>query len=560
MEPEGAVNVRAAGPDRRPASGRRDLLVLGLVGLVLFFWRLGSRDLWPPDEPRFACVAREMWNRGDYSVLSLNDRLYTDKPPLFFWAINGFGRLLGGIDEWAARLPSAVAGLLALLLIYLLGTRLYERRTGLIGALVFATALQIVARARWASIDMTLNVFVLGAILLLWLGTERGDEGLFLNRWAWVLMGLATLAKGPVGLVLPLLAILPVLIIERDGKGMRRLFLPTGALLYLGVTLAWFGLFAYRLGIGLAFGALMHQNVERYVDAWNAQHPVWFYLWRFPLGFLPWSLLLPWAIAQAFAPEERERRRAAVFLLGWIAAILLFFSFSTGKRGVYVIPAYPAAAILVARLLSRGSWDLVPGATGAAEAIAAARRRLRLPLLLWLTLAALLAAGLPVAALRKQPGLLAPAAAIGAVFLAGAVAALVLHRRDRAARATLCLIGSAAAAIVLAIGAAQPAMNRYKNVRGFAEEVKARLPPGVRFGTTESKAEAWIIYTGRFAEILRTPESVLGFLEQDGPARLVIEGGVLRHVRPQVPGGWEEVLRGRVGNQEYVLLARGPAP
>src|SRR5262245_7326776 len=114
-----------------PVNARPDWRRIGLLlaaGAALFLWRLGSHDLWPPDEPRFALVAKEMWQRGDYSVLSLNDHLYTDKPPLFFWAINGFGRILGGIDEWAARLPSAVSTLLAMLLIERLGTWLYDRK------------------------------------------------------------------------------------------------------------------------------------------------------------------------------------------------------------------------------------------------------------------------------------------------------------------------------------------------------------------------------------------------------------------------------------------------
>src|SRR5206468_9719394 len=187
------------------AAARRwpGLLLLTAAGLLVFFWRLGSHDLWPPDEPRFALVAREMWTRGDYSVLSLNNHLYTDKPPLFFWAINGFGRLLGGIDEWAARLPSAVSAVLAILLIERLGAWLYDRRTGLLAALVFATSLQILERGRWASIDMTLNLFVLSAIVLLWLGRSRRDREGVLIAAGWVMMGLATLAKGPVGLVLP---------------------------------------------------------------------------------------------------------------------------------------------------------------------------------------------------------------------------------------------------------------------------------------------------------------------------------------------------------------------
>ena len=107
---------------------------LVLFGLVLFGWRLGGHDLWPPDEPRFGLVAREMLERGDPIVLSRNGRLYTDKPPLFFWAIDAFAILRGGtVDETAARLPSLLGAVLALLLVARLGERLYDRSTGILG-------------------------------------------------------------------------------------------------------------------------------------------------------------------------------------------------------------------------------------------------------------------------------------------------------------------------------------------------------------------------------------------------------------------------------------------
>ncbi|HXH27405.1 MAG TPA: glycosyltransferase family 39 protein, partial [Candidatus Polarisedimenticolia bacterium] len=339
-------------------AGRGALWLLALGGALLIFWNLGAHDLWPPDEPRFAEVAREMSQRGDPTLLWLNDRLYTDKPPLFFWAINAFGALHGRIDEWAARMPSAVATFLALWLILRLGTRMYDRRTGLLGAFVFLTSVQIAIRARWASIDMTLNLFVLAAILLLWeggesAGSEQTRRGRLAVLGAWGCMGLATLAKGPVGLVLPLLAVGSTLGLQRRWQSLRFIAPVSGMLLYLVVVMAWFGPFAARLGLSEALAVTTHQTVERYVDAWNAQHPVWYYLWRFPAGFFPWIMLLPWGIAQALGEGRKDaaRRRSSIFLLVWMASIFLFFSFSTGKRGVYIIPLYPAAAILVGRLL-----------------------------------------------------------------------------------------------------------------------------------------------------------------------------------------------------------------
>lgn len=543
MDGPGTVNARA----RR---ARRALLVA--AGLLLFFWRLGSHDLWPPDEPRFALVAKEMWMKGDYAVLSLNDRLYTDKPPLFFWAINGFGRLLGGIDEWAARLPSALSTVLAMLLIERLGARLYDPRTGLLGALVFATSLQILERGRWASIDMTLTLFVLSAIALFRLGRDRPDRQAACFITAWGLMGLATLAKGPVGLVLPVLAALPSALLERDWRAARRMFDLRGVALYLLITLSWFGIFAWRLGLDHALWVLMHQNVDRYVGAWNATHPVWYYLWRFPVGFFPWIVFLPWGIAQALSREESDRRGAALFLLTWIAAIFLFFSFSTGKRGVYIIPLYPAAAILVGRLLARAGEP----PAGASEA----GRRLRAPLLLWAGVALLLPAALPVATSRHHPELAVLAGAIGFALAAGAAAAAVLHLRRRTHAAVACVIGSLLVVAVLATEGLYPWVNRHENIRGFAEQARARLEPGARFATSEEKRDAWVFYTGRFAEKTDTPRDILEYLSRDGPRYLMLEDDLFRTVDLAAVPGVVEVLRGRVAGQEFRLLRKEAPP
>lgn len=556
---DGRVTVNAGSPAESSmespapgAPGRAGLAILLASGLLLFFWRLGSHDLWPPDEPRFALVAQEMWSRGDYSVLSLNNHLYTDKPPLFFWAINGFGRLLGGIDEWAARLPSAVAALLAMFLIARLGGWLYDRRTGLIAALVFATSLHIVARGRWASIDMTLNLFVLAAILLLWRGRVRPETRTASFRVAWVMMGLATLAKGPVGLVLPLLAVVPACLIERDFRAARRMFLASGLALFLLVTLSWFGLFMFRLGPQDAIEVLLHQNVERFVSAWNAAQPVWYYLWRFPAGFSPWIVFLPWGVAQAFAADEKERRGAARFLVTWMAAILLFFSLSTGKRGVYIIPLYPAAAILVARLLARASGT-------AGSAADPARRRLRAPLWIWAGVALLLAVALPVAARRHHAGIAPLAAGLGVLLAAGALAAAVLHARGRGAGAVAALIGSLLLITLVATEGLLPRVNRYENIRGFADRVRQNLQPGVPFATTEGKRDAWVFYTGRFAEETDTPEAIVEYLSRAGPRDLLIEDDLLRRVDLTGVPGVVEVLRGTVAGHSVHLLRKGGA-
>jgi 4-amino-4-deoxy-L-arabinose transferase-like glycosyltransferase len=522
---------------------------LVLFGLLLFGWRLGGHDLWPPDEPRFGLVAREMLERGDPIVLSRNGRLYTDKPPLFFWAIDGFALLRGGtVDETAARLPSLLGSVLALLLVVRLGTRLYDRTTGVLGAILFATSLQILQRARWASIDMTLHLFVLAAILLLWEEAEA-DAGAGRSGWraiaAWGSMGLATLAKGPVGLVLPLLAIVPALLLLRRSRDLRRLFPVAGMALSLLVVAAWFVPFSMRLGFGEAVHIATHQTVERYVNAWNAQQPVWYYVWRFPAGFLPWSFFLPAALFAAFRRRggdpaaEGGERTAAVLLTAWMVAILLFFSFSTGKRGVYIIPIYPAAALLVARLFTRQANRA--GAARAARVFA--------------PFAILAGAALAFVGPRRQPEFRAAAFLVAGLLLAAGAAALL-----GASRRILVVPWSLAAAMtVLMLVACEmvlPGADRRFNMSGFAAEVSARRDPTVPLGTTEEKREAWVFYLGTTVEEVDTPEQILAWIGSGPDRDLLIEDELYQTLAARLPPEVSILFTGRVSGRPYHLLAR----
>ncbi|HXT22381.1 MAG TPA: glycosyltransferase family 39 protein, partial [Thermoanaerobaculia bacterium] len=145
---------------------RRDLLLLALAAALLFLPGLGRRDLWNPDEARYAEVAREMRDAGSWALPRLNGAIYTQKPPLLFWLIDGASLLTGEVDETAARLPSALAGIGAVLLVYRLGRRFHGRRAGLLGAAAFATCFKVMWQARFGQIDMLLAFLV--ALQLWW--------------------------------------------------------------------------------------------------------------------------------------------------------------------------------------------------------------------------------------------------------------------------------------------------------------------------------------------------------------------------------------------------------
>ena len=542
--------------DRRPVNRPAWLDALGLValGLLLFGWRLGGHDLWPTDEPRFGLVAREMWERGDPVVLSLNDHLYTEKPPLFFWAVNAFAHLTGGVDEVSARLPSVVSAILALLLIRRLGEILYDRPTGWLAAVIFATNIQILERARWASIDMTLNLFVLLAILLMWVGTRDEGRGRLGVVLAWGAMGCATLAKGPVGLLLPLLAVAPALGVTSGWRSLRRLVPFSGILLYLAVVLAWFVPFALRIGPAQAMGIVTHQTVERYVDAWNAQHPIWYFLWRFPVGFFPWSVFLPWAVHWGLqGSRSAEERRSAIFLVCWIAAIFIFFSLSTGKRGVYIIPLYPAAALLVARML-RGSGPAPDSLRGQPQA------RLRAAFGAWAVVAAAAAAAFALTLPRRHPELRGALFLAAATFLGAAILSLVLEWIGRPVGAALAVGGAMASLLFVCTERVVPWANAHLNLSGFAGEVRQALRDGVPLASTEEKRDAWVFYTGRFVEEVDSREQVLGWLAGPPPRDLIIEEEFLTRIRGDLPAGVSEVVRGRVSGRPYHLLRLEAAP
>jgi 4-amino-4-deoxy-L-arabinose transferase-like glycosyltransferase len=146
------------------AGGRRDTLLLVLAGTLLFLPGVGSRDLWNPDEPRYAEIAREMLSSGEYWVPHLNGEVYTQKPPLQFWAMAVAGKLTGDLDESAARLPAVLSAIAALVLVQRLGRRLFGARAAWIAAAAFATGTKILWQGRIGQIDMLLVALVAAAM------------------------------------------------------------------------------------------------------------------------------------------------------------------------------------------------------------------------------------------------------------------------------------------------------------------------------------------------------------------------------------------------------------
>ncbi len=343
----------------RGGSGR-DLVLLLLVGLALFGAGLGLRDPWPPDEPRFALVGREMAESGDWLFPHRNGELYPDKPPVFMWLV-GAGYLVTGKIRIAFLLPSLIAGLGTVLVVYDAARRLWNRRVALVAGIALLATMQFVLQARTGQIDALLTLWTTLALYGLLRHLVLGPSW----RWwtaAFVAMGLGVVTKG-VG-ALPGLVLAPYAWARIRGWPLLPRFrwswwrTALGPAAMLAVVGAWLvpmlaavaasgdpALAAYRDNI------LLKQTAERYVAAWHHERWFGYYLLQVaPWAWLPLSFALPWLIP-GWSRRLRRREPRTLLLVGWVLLVLLFFSVSPGKRGVYILPAAPALVLAAAPLL-----------------------------------------------------------------------------------------------------------------------------------------------------------------------------------------------------------------
>ena len=309
------------------AKTRIQIFILLVFCSLLFILGVGRWDLWNPDEPRYAQVAKEMVERGDWILMHVNGNTYVDKPPLFFWLIALSSFLWQGFTSFSARFPSAFLSTLTVLLTFFLGKKLYGSRTGFLSALILATSFEFAYLSTRANIDATLTFFTTASLLffLQWYqhtsrgrgGEERDKRNLSIYGF-YIGMALATLAKGPVGFILPLLVSLVYLLLQKDWKAMKRMRLLTGMALFIVIVLSWYLPAVLKGGQNFLNETLLHQTIDRFAKGSSHIRPIYYYLSNFPVDFLPWFLFLPGAIVYGLRKEKRESQK-------------IFSSFSSGS-------------------------------------------------------------------------------------------------------------------------------------------------------------------------------------------------------------------------------------
>jgi 4-amino-4-deoxy-L-arabinose transferase-like glycosyltransferase len=347
--------TRPAQPAALSPIRARDLLWLALALAIIVGTGLGVRDPWPADEPRFAVLARDMALSHEWLFPRVGGDLYQDKPPLYFWLLAICYTLFGSVKV-SFLIPSFLAAGGTLFLLYDFGRRTVSREAGLAAALISVCTLQFLMVMRGAQIDATLCFLTTFSMYALLRHLLLGPA------WGWYFIGgfvagLGVFTKGvgflPVLLLIPYFSLralqwngLPA--VDSGALGWRWWLAPLAMLAAISL---WFVPMLVAASSGSAEYAayrdeiLFKQTVGRYAAAWHHVKS-WYYfiLEVIPALWLPWSLLLIW-LAPRFKAAFHERDARVWLPLFWVLIVLVFFSASPGKRGIYILPALPALAI-----------------------------------------------------------------------------------------------------------------------------------------------------------------------------------------------------------------------
>lgn len=317
-------------------------IMLGITAFIIFF-NLGAFPLFDPDEPVYAETPKEMIVFGDFVSPRIYGEYWYDKPPMFYWLVAASFKIFG-VNEFAARFPSALLGILCVMLVYRSGSRIFGQTAGIAGALVLATSIEYFYVAKAAVTDITLTLFLTAALLS------------FLEKRYYLLYlfaALATVTKGPIGLLFPGAIIFFYFLATKNWNELKSMKIPAGILLYAIVALPWYIVMFQIHGSVFLDTFIGFNNITRFTTAEHTATSGWyFFIPVLMLGFFPWTALLIQSI-RASIVEGRKQAPTLLFLNIWAFFIFIFFTTSSTKLVTYILPMYPPLALLVGWYIGR---------------------------------------------------------------------------------------------------------------------------------------------------------------------------------------------------------------
>jgi 4-amino-4-deoxy-L-arabinose transferase-like glycosyltransferase len=350
-------------PDEQKKSELKYVIALVVLCAVVNFFGLGRLPLLGPDEPRYAEVAREMYEDRDWITPRLGGIDWFEKPALTYW-ISTAGYTLFGVSEFSARFGVALLASIGVLLLYFFGKRVRSARFGYLSASTLVTCGMWPGFSRAVTFDLTLSVALELALLsfFLWQSREdpKGKQGLWLVFC--FALGLAVLAKGLVGIILPLIVIGPYLLLTRQLKAVLRPgLLLFGIFVFSATAATWYWPVISRHGADFINEFFLSHHLQRYVSN-KFRHPQPFYFFWIIVfaGIFPWSFYLAsngWqSMKRLWTRFDWSSDRLSLFLWLWVLMPVLFFSFSGSKLPGYILPVFPAIAMIVGMELEKW-WE-----------------------------------------------------------------------------------------------------------------------------------------------------------------------------------------------------------
>lgn len=483
-------------------------VILLLCG-YLFFFRLGGMALTDPDETFYAQTAREMLDRGEWATPYLYGKPQFEKPILFYWLVELSFRIFG-VNEFAARFPSAVFAFLGVIVMYFLGKLLFNKRVGVFACLMLATNVEYVILSRACVTDMVLFTLMLSGALFFFYGYLKGRTYFYLLSAA--AFGFATLTKGPVFLALPLAVILIYLAWIRDMKAFKKIPLFRCAIVFLAVALPWY-LLIYKLHgkefIDAFFG---FHNVNRFLEAEHKIGSQVYY--NIPIilgGYFPWSVFLPFGLWHAFKKARDAKRETSsakngmVFVLVWLAVIFLFFTASSTKLPTYIFPCFISLALITAVL-----WDDFLKAGAPKELVGGVKFSYYL---------------LPVIAVFGTIGALifihfdypviSSGIAVCCLFLIfGIFLSLIAFMRKNFIAAFFLVIYSLMIFVYPLSALVLPVVERYETSKVISLKLLSMMKAGEKIASESNFLAGLAFYTGRFPRDIDKHHALVGFINQ----------------------------------------------
>lgn len=448
-----------------------DFFSLAIVFISFYAIWIGSHALFTPDEGRYSEVAREMIVTGDFITPRLNGVVFLDKPILYYW-LQASAIQLFGLKEWALRFWPAFMGVFGCLASYVTGRLLFNRRTGLIAAVILATSPLYYGAAHYANLDLEVAVFISCSLLFFITAvrptssTQQRDSFLVL---AYIFAGLAALTKGLIGIAFPGIIIgLWILLLNR-WTILIKMRLVSGLLLFVIITAPWYILVQKANPEFFQF-FFMKQQVSRFLttDHFNNRTPGWFYLPIMLAGFFPWSVFFANTLIQQIKTiwKNKQNHASELFLLIWVVFVFAFFSIPKSKTVGYILPIFPALALLTANYLDK-IWDK------------AKTKMFYFEIGIYLTLCIIIATAcalLPQTQLVQITPSLLPYLRICATIFAISGGVVLYLLRKKSLPAVFFGLTAFAVAFLLLITASSSAIN-HKTIKPLAMSLKQHLTP-----------------------------------------------------------------------------------